>query len=173
MHFASDYTDAFTLKTISSALYMFFATFASTVALGVVIQRNTKANFHHPPGFGQCTVDNYNSVTDDSCTPAYLGVTEYVLMNSIAGMLHSVVGCQPLLVLRPTGYRTHFTPHTFTLHFPAHPTFRLPTTNTTLLRPITQFIILLFTLSKAIFEPVSKEMTLPGPLHAWYRHVDM
>ena len=24
-------------------------------------------------------------------------------MNSISGMLHSVLGCQPLLVLRPTG----------------------------------------------------------------------
>ncbi|CAJ1371673.1 unnamed protein product [Effrenium voratum] len=32
-----------------------------------------------------------------------IGINEYVLMNSISGMLHSVIGCQPLLVLRPTG----------------------------------------------------------------------
>jgi hypothetical protein len=55
---------------------MFFATFCSTVALGVVIQKQT-----------------HNMI----------GVEEYLIMNSIAGMVHALFGCQPLLVLRPTG----------------------------------------------------------------------
>ena len=27
-----------------------------------------------------------------------IGINEYLIMNSISGMLHSVMGCQPLLV---------------------------------------------------------------------------
>ena len=72
----SDWTDALTSKTLSSTLFMFFATFCSTVALGVVIQKQT-----------------HNMI----------GIEEYLIMNSIAGMVHALFGCQPLLVLRPTG----------------------------------------------------------------------
>ena len=32
-----------------------------------------------------------------------IGINEYLIMNSFSGMLHSVIGTQPLLVLRPTG----------------------------------------------------------------------
>lgn len=71
-----DIRAGFHLKTLSSALFMFFATFTSTVALGVKISSD---------------LDNR------------IGVSEYLLMNSIAGMAHALFGCQPLLVLRPTG----------------------------------------------------------------------
>lgn len=63
-------------KTISSALFMFFATFTSTLALGEHIKESTNG---------------------------LMGLNEYLMMNSAAGMLHSIIGCQPLLVLRPTG----------------------------------------------------------------------
>jgi hypothetical protein len=91
----SDFADALTRKTISSALFMFFATFASTVALGVVIKRNTKCG-------------DVEFFTDCPEGGSYLGVTEYLLVNSLAGMLHALLGCQPLLVLRPTGPITAF-----------------------------------------------------------------
>eukprot|EP01052_Picozoa_sp_SAG31_P016969 SAG31_NODE_1143_length_9694_cov_5.541011_6_plen_370_part_00 len=32
-----------------------------------------------------------------------IGVAEYLLVNSVGGMVHALLGCQPLLVLRPTG----------------------------------------------------------------------
>ena len=63
-------------KTISSALFMFFATFTSTLALGEHIKESTNG---------------------------LMGLNEYLMMNSAAGMLHSIIGCQPVLVLRPTG----------------------------------------------------------------------
>ena len=63
-------------KTLSAALFMFFATFFSTVALGALIQKAT----------GQ-----------------RIGLLEYLLMNACAGVAHAIFGVQPLLVLRPTG----------------------------------------------------------------------
>eukprot|EP01059_Diplonema_ambulator_P015316 TRINITY_DN26425_c0_g1_i1.p1 TRINITY_DN26425_c0_g1~~TRINITY_DN26425_c0_g1_i1.p1 ORF type:complete len:555 (+),score=153.62 TRINITY_DN26425_c0_g1_i1:34-1665(+) len=75
-YYWSDVVDGCHMKSVSSALFMFFATFFSTVALGVLIQDNTDKA---------------------------IGTEEYLLMNSIAGMLHALLGCQPLLVLRPTG----------------------------------------------------------------------
>ena len=39
----------------------------------------------------------------EKATHKRIGLSEYLLANSIAGMVHSVVGVQPLLVLRPTG----------------------------------------------------------------------
>lgn len=63
-------------KTISAALFMFFATLFSTVALGAHLQQSTHGR---------------------------IGLAEYLTMNSIAGFAHSVLGVQPLLVLRPTG----------------------------------------------------------------------
>ncbi|CAK9062447.1 Band 3 anion transport protein (Anion exchange protein 1) (AE 1) (Anion exchanger 1) (MEB3) (Solute carrier family 4 member 1) (CD antigen CD233) [Durusdinium trenchii] len=69
-------TDAFTAKTVSAALFMFFATFTSTLALGEHIKESTNG---------------------------LIGLNEYLMMNSAAGMIHAIIGCQPLLVLRPTG----------------------------------------------------------------------
>jgi hypothetical protein len=71
-----DFTQGITPKTLSSALFMFFATFFSTASLGVLVQKSTNNR---------------------------VGLEEYLLMNSIAGMTHALFGCQPLLVLRPTG----------------------------------------------------------------------
>ena len=77
-HCGDDYATAVRhwSKTLSSALFMFFATVFSTVALGVVIQKNSSNR---------------------------IGLAEYLFMNSLAGMAHAVLGGQPLLVLRPTG----------------------------------------------------------------------
>jgi hypothetical protein len=75
-HYWKDIQQGLTPKTLSSALFMFFATFFSTASLGALIQKQTNKR---------------------------VGLEEYLLMNSIAGMTHSLLGCQPLLVLRPTG----------------------------------------------------------------------
>jgi hypothetical protein len=58
---------------------MFFATFASTVALGVVVDDREK-------GTNKC-----------------MGVTELVMSLAIAGCIHSLVAGCPMAVLRPTG----------------------------------------------------------------------
>ena len=63
-------------KTLSSALFLFFATLFSTVALGAHLQIETGHR---------------------------IGLSEYLLMNSVGGVLHSLLGVQPLLVIRPTG----------------------------------------------------------------------
>lgn len=68
-------------KTAAAAAFMFFATVASTIALGALAERTTKGR---------------------------LGVSEYLAMNGVAGVVHAVFGCQPLLVLRPTGPITLF-----------------------------------------------------------------
>ena len=74
----NDYSQSYrhVSKTLAAALFMLFATLFSTVALGTIIQK----------------------VTHDR-----IGLSEYLLMNSAAGVLHAVLGAQPLLVLRPTG----------------------------------------------------------------------
>ena len=75
-NYGKDITQGFSKKTLSSALFMFFATFFSTASLGALIQKTTNKR---------------------------IGLEEYLLMNAIAGMTHALFGCQPLLVLRPTG----------------------------------------------------------------------
>ena len=77
-HCSSDYADAlrYWRKTLSAALFMFFATFFSTVALGALVQKTTNSR---------------------------IGLFEYLLMNSCAGVAHALLGAQPLLILRPTG----------------------------------------------------------------------
>ena len=76
-HYRSDWTDGLrNQRTLSAGLFMFFATFSSTVALGHVVSKKTDGAF---------------------------GVCEYLLMNSFAGIFYSIVGCQPYVVLRPTG----------------------------------------------------------------------
>jgi len=69
-------------KTLSSAFFMFFATLFSTVALGAIIEKKTGN---------------------------HMGISEYLAMNALAGMLHALFGAQPLLVLRPTGPITAIT----------------------------------------------------------------
>ena len=83
-HCDADYRTGFTYfsKTLSAALFMFFATLFSTVALGALIEKKTNNR---------------------------IGLTEYLTANAVAGVLHSVVAAQPLLVLRPTGPITAIT----------------------------------------------------------------
>ena len=59
-----------------------FATLFSTVALGALVEKATHKR---------------------------IGLSEYLLANSLFGMLHAVFGAQPLLVLRPTGPITAIT----------------------------------------------------------------
>lgn len=73
---ASDWRDGLTAKTVSAACFMFFATFASTIALAETARRETANR---------------------------IGVSEYLIMNCVAGIVNAVVGTQPLLILRPTG----------------------------------------------------------------------
>eukprot|EP00927_Polykrikos_kofoidii_P057654 TRINITY_DN51809_c0_g1_i1.p1 TRINITY_DN51809_c0_g1~~TRINITY_DN51809_c0_g1_i1.p1 ORF type:complete len:571 (+),score=54.40 TRINITY_DN51809_c0_g1_i1:111-1823(+) len=75
-HYFSDWTDAVSMKTLSASLFMFVATFTSTLALGNHISHATKGK---------------------------IGITEYLLMNGFGGVLYSIISCQPLVVLRPTG----------------------------------------------------------------------
>ena len=64
-------------RTLSSALFLFFATLFSTVALGAHIQQETNNR---------------------------IGLSEYLITNSLGGAFHALFGAQPLLILRPTGY---------------------------------------------------------------------
>ena len=66
----------FPSKTLSSALFLFFATLFSTVALGAHIQQETGNR---------------------------VGLSEYLLSNALGGAFHALFGAQPLLILRPTG----------------------------------------------------------------------
>eukprot|EP00730_Choanoeca_flexa_P001166 TRINITY_DN10511_c0_g2_i2.p2 TRINITY_DN10511_c0_g2~~TRINITY_DN10511_c0_g2_i2.p2 ORF type:complete len:165 (+),score=23.48 TRINITY_DN10511_c0_g2_i2:155-649(+) len=86
--FVSDYSDGICWKTLSASLYMFFATFASTVALGELARRQT---------------DNH------------IGVTEYLLLQGGCGLIHALLAGQPLLILRPTGPITVFITELYTL----------------------------------------------------------
>ena len=72
-----DYTTAlqYPSKTLSSALFLFFATLFSTGALGAHLQIATNNR---------------------------VGLSEYLLMNSL-GACCALIGVQPLLVIRPTG----------------------------------------------------------------------
>jgi len=66
-NYMKDITQGITPKTLSSALFMFFATFFSTASLGALIQKATNKR---------------------------IGLEEYLLMNAIAGMTHALFGCQ-------------------------------------------------------------------------------
>jgi hypothetical protein len=80
-HTISDFTDGLSAKTLSAALFMFCATFASTVALGDVAFRETDGK---------------------------VGITEYLMLQGISGILHSLFSACPLPILRPTGPITAF-----------------------------------------------------------------
>lgn len=79
--FKSDITDGISFKTLSAGLFMFCATVTSTVALGVVAYRETEG---------------------------MIGITEYLMLQSVSGFLHSVFSCCPMAILRPTGPITAF-----------------------------------------------------------------
>ena len=80
-HCCSDWADGFrsledASKTVSSALFMFMALFFVEVALAEAARDQT---------------DNA------------VGVTEFMLLIALSGVIQSLVGAQPLVVLRPTG----------------------------------------------------------------------
>lgn len=80
-HALSDFTDGVSWKTLSAALFMFCATVASTVALGDVAYRETDG---------------------------MVGITEYLMLQGVAGAIHSLFSACPLPILRPTGPITAF-----------------------------------------------------------------
>lgn len=61
------------MKTISASVLTFVSLLMSIIALGEI---------------ANCT------------THGAIGIHEYLLMNSVAGIIHTLIGCQPLLVLR-------------------------------------------------------------------------
>ena len=79
-NYMKDITQGITPKTLSSALFMFFATFFSTASLGALIQKATNKR---------------------------IGLEEYLLMNAIAGMTHALFGCQVRLYARNIIPGTH------------------------------------------------------------------
>ncbi|GAB5354805.1 hypothetical protein AAMO2058_000150900 [Amorphochlora amoebiformis] len=88
-HYKSDMIDdAWNSKTFTATIMMFLATFISTIALGSTISR---------------------------ATDGMIGISEFLLMNGVAGMAHSLIGCQPLLIVRPTGPITLITAHLYAL----------------------------------------------------------
>ncbi|CAB9506504.1 Electroneutral sodium bicarbonate exchanger 1 [Seminavis robusta] len=77
----SDWMDGLTWKTKSASLFMFCATVTSTVALGDVAARETNGR---------------------------VGITEYLMLQGVAGVGHSLFAACPLAILRPTGPITAF-----------------------------------------------------------------
>lgn len=80
-YYGSDWCDPFrsvddALKTLSSAVYMFMALFFVEVALA-------------------------EAARDE--TDGAVGVTEFLFLIALSGIAQTVVGAQPLVVLRPTG----------------------------------------------------------------------
>eukprot|EP00550_Attheya_septentrionalis_P003091 CAMPEP_0198282278 /NCGR_PEP_ID=MMETSP1449-20131203/2126_1 /TAXON_ID=420275 /ORGANISM="Attheya septentrionalis, Strain CCMP2084" /LENGTH=593 /DNA_ID=CAMNT_0043978475 /DNA_START=223 /DNA_END=2004 /DNA_ORIENTATION=+ len=80
-HLLSDVTNGMSWKTLSAALFMFCATVTSTVALGDVAYRETDG---------------------------MVGITEYLMLQGVAGAFHSLFSACPLPILRPTGPITAF-----------------------------------------------------------------
>ena len=80
-HLKSDYVDGISWKTTFASLFMFCAVFTSTVALGDVAARETG---------GQ------------------VGISEYLMLQTVAGSLHALLSACPLVILRPTGPITAF-----------------------------------------------------------------
>eukprot|EP00736_Rhodelphis_marinus_P002958 Rmarinus@m.22367 len=80
-HYKSDFTEGFVLKSLSAALFMFFACLAPGAAFGAVTQDRTD---------GQ------------------MGVIEFLLCQTIVGCAFALLAGQPLVILRPTGPITVF-----------------------------------------------------------------
>ena len=81
---SEDFTTAFkhAHKALAAAIFIWLATLFSTVSLAGVIDHETKGR---------------------------IGISEYLTVNSLAGMIHALFGTQPLIVLRPTGPITAIT----------------------------------------------------------------
>ena len=75
-HYASDWTDGLSMKTVSAALLMFFGCLAPCIAFGALTSIETDGK---------------------------MGTTEYILAQAVAGIFFSLVAGQPEIVLRTTG----------------------------------------------------------------------
>jgi hypothetical protein len=80
-HFASDWTDGFSLKTVSASLMMYFGCLAPCIAFGALTYLETE---------GQ------------------MGTMEYLVAQALAGIIFSLLAGQPEIVLRTTGPTTVF-----------------------------------------------------------------
>jgi hypothetical protein len=80
-HYASDWTDGLSMKTVSAALLMFFGCLAPCIAFGALTSIETDGK---------------------------MGTTEYILAQAVAGIFFSLVAGQPEIVLRTTGPSTVF-----------------------------------------------------------------
>lgn len=117
--YLSDLRDALTPKTLSAALYMFFATFASTVALGELARQQTD---------GRVGVTEYLLLQVGRQAPQRGAGMEHQFplfpmpipapcpcTKAGCGVVHSLFSSQPLLILRPTGPITVFMAELYTL----------------------------------------------------------
>eukprot|EP00931_Biecheleriopsis_adriatica_P091967 TRINITY_DN6580_c0_g1_i2.p1 TRINITY_DN6580_c0_g1~~TRINITY_DN6580_c0_g1_i2.p1 ORF type:complete len:562 (+),score=89.52 TRINITY_DN6580_c0_g1_i2:22-1707(+) len=88
--YCSDWTDGFQggVKTFTATLYMFFACLAPGIAFGAFFDQHSG---------GQS------------------GVVEYLITQSIAGIIFALISGQPLVILRPTGPITVFISQLYTI----------------------------------------------------------
>lgn len=88
-HYASDWTDGFkSIKVVTAALYMFCGCLAPGIAFGASM---------------------------DIWTGGEIGVVEYLVTQSVSGIIFAIICGQPLVILRPTGPITLFLTELFTL----------------------------------------------------------
>jgi len=88
--YVSDWSDGFKggLKTLTASLYMFFACLAPGIAFGAFFDQHSG---------GQS------------------GVVEYLVTQSVSGIIFAIISGQPLVILRPTGPITVFISQLYTI----------------------------------------------------------
>jgi len=88
--YVSDWSDGFKggLKTLTASLYMFFACLAPGIAFGAFFDQHSD---------GQS------------------GVVEYLVTQSVSGIIFAIISGQPLVILRPTGPITVFISQLYTI----------------------------------------------------------
>mmetsp|Transcript_16877 Transcript_16877/g.31421 ORF Transcript_16877/g.31421 Transcript_16877/m.31421 type:complete len:558 (-) Transcript_16877:27-1700(-) len=88
--YGSDWTDGFRggVKTFTAGLYMFFACLAPGIAFGAFFDQHSKGES---------------------------GVVEYLITQSVSGIIFAIISGQPLIMLRPTGPITVFISQLYTI----------------------------------------------------------
>ena len=86
--YASDWWDGLNLKSLAAGLYMFFGCLAPGIAFGATVATETGGR---------------------------MGVVEYLISQSVTGIIFALVSGQPLIILRPTGPITVFTISLYTM----------------------------------------------------------
>jgi len=85
-HYLSDWTDAYTRKVVSSALFMFFTSIAPGITFSALLGDQTRVDGR-----------------------AQLGPVEVILSTAVTGSIFAIFGGQPLVIVGVTGPVTIFT----------------------------------------------------------------